>query len=206
MSLRIGIENGLEKGFTEKELELTNSFPLGVLSMLTGIGRINGDEKNTYRTHISVQEAHDRFTIGLVANGDIFTKLEEVKEMLTLDFVQRMADADWSCNVSNESKEEFLYKMAGQVMTALLNDNRTETLGTYYYQTPWSNLQSRELYTKRLVGSILAGDSDEYVQENVDSVIESYEFNYSKRFYDNKYLHWNEDTAAYSLSHKVQEE
>ena len=40
MPLTIGIENGLDKGFTENELGLTNGFAFGVVCMHAGVSRI----------------------------------------------------------------------------------------------------------------------------------------------------------------------
>ena len=58
MPLVIGIENGTDKGFTKKELGLTNGFTLGVICMHAGIGRI-GDKG--YGIVISAEEAVERF-------------------------------------------------------------------------------------------------------------------------------------------------
>ena len=81
MALSIGIANGLEKGFTKEEIALTNSFAMGVMAMVTGVGNIGGEETSKYRTHISVQEAHDRFTVAL-EGLNFFQKQEPVKKMM----------------------------------------------------------------------------------------------------------------------------
>ena len=64
MPLTIGIENGIDKGFTKEELGLTNGFALGAVCMHAGVGRI-GDA--AYRTVVSVEETHERFKLVLDA-------------------------------------------------------------------------------------------------------------------------------------------
>ena len=201
MALRVGIINGTEKGFTKDEITLTNSFPMGVMAMVTGVGNIGGEEPSRYRTHISVQEAHDRFTVAL-EGLEFFEKQEPVKKMMTLDFVQRMADAGWSCNVSNEPKEEFLYKLAGQVMGRLLGGTRTETLGTYYNQTSWNDLRSQRESVRMLIGTLLSEDedSDYYMHETIDSICHHFDFWRDERFYGDEYLIYDEETNRFSLS------
>lgn len=210
MALRIGIENGLEKGFTKDEIALTNSFAMGVMAMVTGVGHISRTDTekkpSSYvsRINISVQEAHDRFTVTL-EGLEIFNDQEPAKEIITLDFVQRMADAGWSCNVSNEPKEEFLHKMCGQVMNNLLLNTRTKTLGTHYHQTSWNDLHQRRESVRRLIGTLLSGDDDDeefYMHETIDSLACHFGFWNNKEFYDGKYLVHDEETGKYSLSHE----
>ncbi len=200
MALIVGIKNGTDKGFTEDEAKLTNSFGMGVLAMVTGVGRIGGEESD-YRTNISVQEAHDRFTVAL-EGLEIFNDQEPVKEIITLDFVQRMADAGWSCNVSNESKEEFLHKMCAQVMSNLLSRTRTKTLGTHYHQTSWNDLHSRKESVRMLIGTLLSEDkdSDYYIHEMIDSITFDFDFWHNEKFYGDKYLIYDEETNRFSLS------
>ena len=62
MPLIIGIENGTEKGFTEKELGLTNGFAFGVVCMHAGVGKIGVDR---YYTSVDAEEAHARFKLVL---------------------------------------------------------------------------------------------------------------------------------------------
>ena len=207
MTLNVGIVNGLEKGFTKDEIALTNSFAMGVMAMVTGVGRISltdtEEEPNGYtsRTNLSVQEAHDRFTVAL-EGLEIFNDQEPAKEIITLDFVQRMADAGWSCNVSNESKEVFLHKMCGQVMSNLLSRTRTKTLGTYYHQTSWNDLHSRRESVRMLIGTLLSEDedSDYYMHEMIDSISCQFDFWHNKKFYGDKYLICDEETNRFSLS------
>ena len=94
MPLIIGVENGIQKGFTEDDLELINGLGFGVLMMITGTGKI-GNLK-TFRNRL------------LEAN--YVTKLYDIdalKLKMNLKFIQKMKDADWSCNVGESSEKEF---------------------------------------------------------------------------------------------------
>tara|TARA_R100001509_G_scaffold158452_1_gene123631 strand:- start:135 stop:560 length:426 start_codon:yes stop_codon:yes gene_type:complete len=94
MPLIIGVENGLEKGFTENDLQLINGFPFGMIMMITNTGSIKDVEEFRLRA--------------LEANfmNEIFDK-DQLRDKLTIDFVQRMKDADWSCNVGYDTKAQF---------------------------------------------------------------------------------------------------
>jgi hypothetical protein len=198
MAFIIGIENGIEKGFTEDDLRLVSGPGMCVLAMVTGVGTIGGKEGRR-TTHISVQEAHDRFTVAL-EGLDLFKEQEPVKETMTLDFVQRMADAGWSCNVGNESREEFLYKIAGQVMNKLLSKTNTETFGRNYHPTPWNYLQSQRSSVRHFIGAYLSGEDEAwYLQENVDTMIMEFNLDEYEPFYGDKYLHWDEAEDTYKL-------
>ena len=202
MALLVGIENGTDKGFTENEIELINGYGMGVLAMVTGVGRIGG--KCGFRgVDISVQEAHDRFALALEATH-IFGDQEPVKKKMTLDFVQRMADADWSCNVSNEPMQQFLYKIAGQAMSNLLGRVGSKILGSYYHQTSWDALHDRKYGVRALIGTLLSEDDDEewYLHENIDSLVCHFGFGHNEKFWNDKYLVHDEDTGRYTLADK----
>ena len=94
MPLIIGVENGYEKGFTEDDIQLINGFPFGMIMMVAELGEIKDVEKFRLR----VLEANFM--------NEIFDK-DQLRDKLTVDFVQRMKDADWSCNVGNSSKAAF---------------------------------------------------------------------------------------------------
>ena len=68
MPLTIGIKNGIDKGFTKNELELTNGFTLGLICMHAGVGRI-GDA--AYRTVVEAEE---------VVPEDLESDTSEIKE------------------------------------------------------------------------------------------------------------------------------
>lgn len=94
MPLLVGVTNGIEKGFTKSDLSLINGFAFGCLMMITGTGKIN-----------SVGEFRLR---ALEANfmNEIFDK-DKLRDKLTVEFVEQMKEADWSCNVGNDTKAQF---------------------------------------------------------------------------------------------------
>ena len=117
MPLIIGIENGIEKGFTEEELEFTNGFPLGVLCMTAGVGAVippyMGKYGNTpkrwnekdFLNRIRITNQHCK--IFMNKNGDAI-----MPSMFNLDFVERMEEAGWSCNVGFKPTKEWKADMA----------------------------------------------------------------------------------------------
>ncbi len=205
--LKVGIENGTEKGFTKGELELTNCFCMGILGMTTGVGKIDGQKGSSYHTYISVEEAHDRFTLALEGLS-IWKHQEPVKEIMTLDFVQRMADADWSVNVVNEPTEQFLYKMSGLLMDSFLSKAPNETLGRYYHQKSWDDLYSMKNSVRSLIGTILQPDeeSEYYIHEMIDSLVNHFDFWEDEEFWDGKYLTYDAEADRYILVTKQTEE
>ena len=94
MPLYVGVKNGFEKGFTDNDLDLINGFGFGCLMLITNTGMIKDVEEFRLRA--------------LEANfmSKIFDK-DKFRNKLTLDFVQRMKDADWSCNVGYDTKAQF---------------------------------------------------------------------------------------------------
>lgn len=110
MPMYVGITNGTEKGFTEKELmTVTNSFTMGILSMVTGVTDFG--QRVSWRTDevMTVEKAHARFCIACHADDT----WDGLKPYVTdINFVQRMADADWSTNCGSKTDQEFLETMA----------------------------------------------------------------------------------------------
>ena len=94
MPLLIGVEYGIDKGFTKSDLSLINGFSFGMIMMVTGTGKINNVEEFRLRA--------------LEANfmNEIFDK-DKLRNKLTVDFVQKMKDADWSCNVGTTTRAKF---------------------------------------------------------------------------------------------------
>ena len=125
MPLIVGIENGLDKGMTESDLSLTNGFGFGVMCMHAGVGRIDDDR---YTQSVTVEEFRRRL---LLVNEvyEIFNKDAFVRKM-TIEFVQKMKDADWSANVSTISKRQFnnQFKKACASMKTDALDDRLERL------------------------------------------------------------------------------
>jgi hypothetical protein len=94
MPLYIGVKNGIDKGFTESDLNLINGLPFGMIMMVAGLGTIKDVEKFRLR----VLEANFM--------NEIFNK-DQLRKKLTIEFVQQMKDADWSCNVGTQTKAAF---------------------------------------------------------------------------------------------------
>ena len=110
MPMYVGITNGTEKGFTKKELtNITNSFPMGILSMVTGVSGFG--QRISWRTDevMTVEKAHARFCMACHVDDT----WDGFKPYITdINFVQRMADADWSTNCGSKTDQEFLETMA----------------------------------------------------------------------------------------------
>lgn len=102
MPLIVGIRNGIDKGMTESDLELTNGFGFGVMCMHAGVGRIDDDR---YSQSVSVEEFRRR----LLLTNEVFGTFDKdaFAKKMTIEFVQKMKDAEWSCNVSTKSKRAF---------------------------------------------------------------------------------------------------
>ena len=98
MPLIVGIANGIEKGFHEVEIQLVNGFGFGLLAQNAGVG-FGVWEK------ITVEEFRRRMLLCNFAN-EIY-KMSDFYETMTLEFCQRLKDADWSCNVSTYPKRKF---------------------------------------------------------------------------------------------------
>jgi hypothetical protein len=101
--LEVGIES--EEGrqmFSEEENEFLHSFAMGTIAMAAGIGRIADQNRRS----VWVEEATFRFQMAARkvlkdnADGAPFTQ----------EFVQRMADAGWSANVTLEPFEMWALK------------------------------------------------------------------------------------------------
>ena len=113
MALTVGIRNGTDKGFTKEELDITNSFGMGILSMVTGVSDFG--RRLSWRTDevMTVDKAHARFCMACHVNDT----WDELKPYVTdIEFVQRMADADWSTNCGNRTDQEFLEVMADDMI------------------------------------------------------------------------------------------
>tara|TARA_R110001592_G_scaffold84580_3_gene250013 strand:- start:1467 stop:1847 length:381 start_codon:yes stop_codon:yes gene_type:complete len=94
MPLYIGVADGIKKGFTKSDLSLINGFAFGTIMMITGTGKINNVEEFRLRA------------LEVNFMNEIFLK-DQFRDKLTVDFIQRMKDADWSCNVGNDTKAAF---------------------------------------------------------------------------------------------------
>lgn len=113
MPMMVGIENGTKKGFTKEELGITNGFTMGILSMVTGVSGFG--ERTSWRTDevMTVEKAHARFCVACYADST----WDELKPYVTdINFVQRMADADWSTNCGSKTDQQFMEAMADRMI------------------------------------------------------------------------------------------
>jgi len=208
--LRVGIteEARQEAGITKNDREMLNSFPMGITAMAAGIGHISvGPAEKGRGTPITVDMAVDRFTLVLRIHGDMFTTEEANKRMQAMltskEFVTKMAEAEWTCNVGNESDEEFRFKMQKRLWNDMVSNHKLDTLKKDY--TSYDAEQSRTQSVRHLIWGILEKEEDVIVHSDIIDTWANY-FGYDEPLYDDLYLHWNEDTYEFSLEDKPQEE
>ena len=130
MPMYVGIENGTKKGFTEEELGITNSFGMGILSMLTGVSDFG--QRTSWRTDevMTVEKAHARFCMACHVDDT----WDNLKPYITdINFVQRMADADWSTNCGSKSDQEFMETMADSMV-----ENAQRAIGDERVHLGWN--------------------------------------------------------------------
>ena len=208
MPLVIGIENGTDKGFTKKELGLTNGFTLGVICMHAGISRI-GDKG--YGVVISAEEAVERFKLVLdtMPLWDNQENTWEYKWLTNLDNIKRLEENNWTCNAGSKSTEQFIHDMKNTMF-----DNATrQTMFKYSPRVSWDDFKSQKETIRNILGMILTGDDKRYYDDNkwmVDELAGAFEpydnWNLKKPFYDGKYLVYDEDADEYKLSREPQKE
>ena len=209
--LRVGIteEARQEAGIKKTDREMLNSFPMGITAMAAGIGHISVDPaEKRWGTTITVDMAVDRFTFVLRVHGDLFTTTEadqRMQAMLTSkEFVTKMAEAKWTCNVNNESDEEFRFKMQKRLWNDMVSDNKLSTLKKDY--TSYDGEQSRINSVRHLIWAVLEGiEGDAFASSDIIDLWADH-FGYDEPLYNGLYLHWNEDTYEFSLEDKPQEE
>ena len=208
MPLVIGIENGTDKGFTKKELGLTNGFTLGVICMHAGISRI-GDKG--YGVVISAEEAVERFKLVLdtMPLWDDQENTWEYKWLTNLDNIKRLEENDWYCNAGSKSTEQFIHDMKN----AMFDNATRQTMFKHSPRVSWDDFKSQKETIRSILGMILTGDDKRYYDDNkwiVDELAGAFEpydnWNLKKPFYDGKYLVYDEDTDEYKLSREPQKE
>ena len=129
MPMLVGIENGTKKGFTKDELGITNGFTMGILSMVTGVSDFG--RRVSWRTDevMTVEKAHARFCMACHVDDT----WDELKPYVTdINFVQRMADADWSTNCGSKTDQEFLEAMADTMV-----ENAQRAIGNERVHLGW---------------------------------------------------------------------
>jgi len=241
MPLIVGIENATEKGFAPNEIELLHSFEMGALAMTAGIGRINPDIENSTDRYnkIGVDEATERFSVAIHACGyigcaagrykpDEDEELTEWQQELQAserllfdvlqdrDFVQRMADNEWSCNVGNTSHEEFQFTIMKRVAEDTWRDAGYRRQSDCFVGAPTLTYKRirkdaeliESLVTDHLRGNEIFGYSSRICK---DDLLEHYteehlSYDTSKPLSNGMYLHWDDDAYEWSLKDTPQEE
>ena len=186
MALTIGIKNGLEKGFTKEELQVTNGFSLGVLCMHTGTGKI-GEGRNS----ASAEETYERFILMMDA---LDWKPDEVSEFITLENVKRLEEAGWSANIGHRSMEEFMWHLKNMAFDKVFKKHdpsylhRTET-----YET-WNDVCSRKQMIRSVIGETLQTGRNDYFAEEMCYAFKVWDEDLSEPFYNGKYLIWDKES------------
>ena len=98
MPLVVGIEPDNQTGFTDRDISLTNGFGFGLLAQHAGVGWGVWDK-------LTVEEFRHRILLCNTASS--LYDNEELYETLTIEFCQRMKDAEWYCNVPTLDKRAF---------------------------------------------------------------------------------------------------
>tara|TARA_R100001591_G_C4348956_1_gene182628 strand:+ start:2085 stop:2687 length:603 start_codon:yes stop_codon:yes gene_type:complete len=182
MALKIGIKNGLKKGFTKEELQVTNGFSLGVLCMHTGTGKI-GDGRNS----ASAEETYERFVLMMDA---LNWKPDEVSEFITLENVKRLEEAGWTANIGYRSMEEFMWHLKNMAFDKLFDKHKPSYLHrTESYET-WNDVCSRKRMVRSVVGETLQSGRDDYFVEEMCRAFKVWGWDLSEPFYNDKYLIW----------------
>jgi len=188
MALRIGIENGLKKGFTKEELQVTNGFSLGVLCMHTGTGKI-GEGRNS----ASAEETYERFILMMDA---LDWKPDEVSEFITLENVKRLEEADWSANIGHRSMEEFMWHLKNMAFDKVFKKHDPSYLHrTESYET-WSDVCDRKEMIRTIIAEAIRSGSDGYYIEELCQAFKVWDWDLSKPFYYNQYLTWDEESET----------
>ena len=102
MPLIVGIENGIEKGFHTVEIQLVNGLGFGLLAQNAGVGSMS---VRTMSPSITPEEFRRRMLLCNFACN--IYDMEDFYDTMTLEFCQRLQDADWSCNVATYDKRKF---------------------------------------------------------------------------------------------------
>ena len=184
--------------FTEAQRQFIPSFGgMGLMCVTTGVGHIHKKgEEITYG--VSIQEAYRRFAL----YDRIFsTNYEEGEGFwpITLEFVEQLAEADFSCNVSTKSNEECDHTLAWWALGKLNDTLRLETGDRVNFslnsitRDSYHKTQELKRTAKNVINTWLGRHEygDEYMDECVAELIDN------MGLYDQ--YHWDEDNNNYSL-------
>lgn len=237
MPLTVGIKNATEKGFAPNEIELLHSFEMGTLAMVAGVGRINPDIENApdRYNNIGVDEATERFAVAMQACGfvgcvvsrwkpDKGEELTEWQQQLQAserllfdvlkdsDFIQRMADNDWLCNVSNTSREEFQFTIMKRVAEDTWRDAGYKSYGDKRAivgapRLTYKRIHKDALLVESLVIKHLGGDSYLHMEDVIQHYVEEHvSWHTGEALSNGMYLHWHTDSQTWTLEDTQQEE
>ena len=206
MPLIVGIKDKEKREiFDDEEGRFLASFEMGMYAMHTGIGDI-GERK--YGISISVDEAVERFSIMLKV-FDIKTKTPQW--LTDKDFVQKMADAQLTCNMNNESQEEFLHKMKNILFNDMWGEVKPKHI-TKPSEIYWQDIEKQRTVVNSLVGMIYANEMnyfDDFNKYVADELIEAFCLwdTCGKPIYHNRhntpmYLRYDENDDRVYLSDK----
>ena len=198
MALIIGIVNGIEKGFTEEELQVTNGFAFGVLCMRTGTGKIGEG-----RYSVSAEETYERFVLMLDA---LNWKPDEVSEFITLENIKRLEEAGWTANIGHKSKEEFMWHLKNTAFNSLINRNNPEHNKPNESYETWNDVCNKKEMIRTIVGEAIHSGSDQHYIGELCEALDVWNMDLSEPFYYNKYLIYDEDAVIITFSNKSHEE
>ena len=98
MPLIVGIHPENQTEFTDRDISLTNGFGFGMLADNAGVGWGVWEK-------LTVEEF--RYRMLLCNTACSIYNNEDFYETLTIEFCQRMKDAEWYCNVPTLDKRAF---------------------------------------------------------------------------------------------------
>ena len=82
MPLILGVINGLEKGFSEEQLDYINGFHFGILMMMVGAGEVKDPIQFLHRTEVTAEALETA-----------------LPDWFDLNFVYQMKEGDWYANI-----------------------------------------------------------------------------------------------------------
>lgn len=102
MPLIVGIVNGPDKGFTSREISLVNGFGFGILASQAGVGSMSREYNGA-----TISPETFRYRMLLVNFANQIYDMKDFYDIMTVEFCQRLKEADWSCNVSTWDTRKF---------------------------------------------------------------------------------------------------